>query len=141
METVFFLSMMPPTVTYQEKRWRMVKGKMIAYEPPRLKEARAKLIAHLYRYRPEKTYTGPLQLTAKWCFPCCGKHHDGEYRTSKPDTDNLQKLLKDCMTTAGYWSDDAFVVSEIAEKFWADQPGIFIRIRELQKPEGVEKYD
>ena len=32
---------------------------------------------------------------------------DGEYRTTKPDTDNLQKLLKDCMTATGFWTDDA----------------------------------
>ena len=30
---------------------------------------------------------------------------DMEYRwkTSKPDTDNLIKMLKDCMTRTGYW--------------------------------------
>ena len=29
---------------------------------------------------------------------------------TKPDTDNLQKLLKDCMTKCGFWKDDAQVV-------------------------------
>ena len=72
---------------------------------------------------------GAVQLWVKWCFPR-GRHEDGEYRTSKPDTDNLQKLLKDCMTAAGFWKDDAQVASEVCEKFWAEIPGIYIRAEE-----------
>ena len=41
------------------------------------------------------------------------------------------KLLKDCMTLCRFWKDDALVVSEITEKFWADIPGIYVRIEEL----------
>lgn len=50
----------------------------------------------------------------------------------KPDTDNLQKLLKDCMTARGFWKDDAQVASEICEKFWAERPGIYICVEELK---------
>ena len=64
------------------------------------------------------------------CFPR-GRHLDGEYKITKPDTDNLQKLLKDCMTSVKFWSDDAQVASEVVEKFWADIPGIYIRVTEL----------
>ena len=55
----------------------------------------------------------------------------GEYRITKPDTDNLNKLLKDCMTEVCFWKDDSLVASEIIEKFWADKPGIYIKIEEL----------
>ena len=51
--------------------------------------------------------------------------------TTKPDTDNLQKLLKDVMTDLGFWKDDALVASEIVEKFWAERPGIFIYVETL----------
>lgn len=60
-----------------------------------------------------------------------GKHKDGEYKISKPDTDNLQKMFKDCMTKLDFWTDDQLVASEICEKFWADIPGIYVRIEEL----------
>lgn len=80
---------------------------------------------------PEKKYTGGVRLIVKWLFPITGKHQDGEYKTTKPDTDNLQKMLKDCMTKLGYWTDDALVASEIIEKFWAAQPGIYIKIEEV----------
>lgn len=126
----FFMLMVPPTITHQEKKIHVVNGKPITYEPPELKAARSKLTAYLGQYKPDNKHAGPLELVTKWCFPR-GRHKDGEYRTSKPDTDNLQKLLKDCMTTAGFWEDDALVCREITEKFWAEVPGIYIRVTEL----------
>ena len=132
MEIEYFMAMNPPTVTHQEKKIHVVNGKPVPYEPEELKAARMKLNAYLSKFKPEEKYTGPLELLTKWCFHRSGKHRNGEYRTSKPDTDNLQKLLKDCMTDVGFWKDDALVCREITEKFWADVPGIYIRIEELK---------
>lgn len=42
------------------------------------------------------------------------------------------KLLKDVMTGLGYWADDAQVASEITEKFWSEQPGLYVRIEQLE---------
>ena len=136
----FFLAMVPPTATHQEKQVRVIKGKPVFYEPAALKAARAKLMGRLDKYKPVEPLEGALQLVCKWCFPLDkgGRHRDGEYKTSKPDTDNLQKLLKDCMTVTGFWLDDAQVASEVAEKFWADIPGIFVQIRPLNSMEQGE---
>ena len=122
--------MIPPTTTHQEKQVTVVNGKPVFYEPTELKQARAKLEAHLAKHISNK-YTCGIRLTTKWLLPVKGKHANGEYRTTKPDTDNLQKLLKDCMTKGGFWKDDALVASEIVEKFWSDVPGIYIKIEEL----------
>ncbi len=130
MTTEFFMPMNPPTVTHQEKQVTVRNGKPCFYEPSELKAARSKLIANLSKYRPAKPYTVGVQMVTKWCFPR-GRHGQGEYRVTKPDTDNLQKLLKDCMTAAGFWVDDALVASEVVEKFWADPPGIYIHIEAL----------
>lgn len=131
MTTEFFLPMIPPTATHQEKQVSCVNGKPVFYEPPELKAARAKLMAHLGKHTPDKPYKGAIRLIVKWCFPITGNHQDGQYKHTKPDTDNLQKLLKDCMTDCGFWKDDAQVASEIVEKFWAKLPGIYIRIEEV----------
>lgn len=127
----FFMAMDPPTATHQEHKVAVVNGRPVFFEPPELKAARAKLTAHLAGYKPKTVLDGPLELVTTWCFPR-GGHADGGYRTSKPDTDNLQKLLKDCMTATQFWKDDALVVREITEKFWAEVPGIYIRISELE---------
>lgn len=131
MRTDFFMPMIPPTITHQEKKVHVVNGKPIFYEGQELKAARSKLEAHLAKHKPDKKYTGGIELLVKWCFPR-GKHKDGEYRITKPDTDNLQKMLKDCMTRVGFWEDDAQVCLEITEKFWADIPGIYISIRNVE---------
>lgn len=126
----FFLPMIPPTATHQEKQVKVVRGRPVFYEPPAVKDARAKLRAYLAKHRPEEPFSGPVRLMVKWCFPR-GRHGDGEWRATRPDTDNLQKLLKDCMTAEGFWADDAQVASEICEKFWAEVPGIYIAAEEL----------
>lgn len=129
--TEFFMAMVPPTATHQEKKVTVVHGRPRFYEPPELLAARAKLTNHLAGHRPGEPYASAVRLVVKWLFPR-GKHKDGEYRATKPDTDNLQKLLKDCMTTVGFWRDDALVASEVVEKFWAETPGIYVKIEELK---------
>lgn len=127
----FFMPMIPPTTTQQEHQVKVVHGKPVFYDPPELKDARAKLSAHLAAHRPSIPYSNGVRLIVKWLFPITGNHYEGEYKTTSPDTDNLNKLLKDCMTTLGFWKDDALVVSEIIEKLWAKTPGVWIRIEEL----------
>ena len=124
------MAMEPPTVTHQEHKVTIVNGKPVFYDPPELIAAKEKLIGNLYKYRIMEPYRTGVRLITKWCFPK-KEHKDGEYRITKPDTDNLQKMLKDCMTLVGFWKDDALVASEITEKFWAKTPGIYIRIEEL----------
>ena len=131
MRTEFFIPIKIPTATYQTKQVSVIKGRPVFYEPSKLKSARSKLQAHLSRFVPDHKYDKAVRLIVKWCFPITGRQKDGEYKTSRPDTDNLQKLLKDIMTDLGFWTDDALVASEIIEKFWAKVPGIYISIDEL----------
>lgn len=128
----FFIAGDPPTVTQQEHRVGQRKdGLFYFYEDRRLKEARCDLRNKIHKFRPEQPFQGPIRLLVKWCFPN-KKHKPGTYKTTKPDTDNLNKMLKDVMTDCGFWKDDAQVASEIIEKFWSDVPGIYIQIEELK---------
>ncbi len=111
----------------------MAGGRPVFYDPPEVQAARSKLTDYLAGHRPDRPLEGGIRLLVKWCFPR-GKHRDGEYRITRPDTDNLQKLLKDCMTAAGFWKDDAQVASEICEKFWAEVPGLYICLEQIEKP-------
>lgn len=124
----FFMPMIPPETTHQQKKVSVVNGKPHFYEPKELQAAREKLTAHLAKHIPDEKYMGPVRLMVKWLFPIINGHENGEYKYTKPDLDNSQKLLQDCMTDLGFWKDDCYVVSLVAEKFWADQPGIYIRI-------------
>lgn len=126
----FFMAMKPPTCTHQEKQVHVVNGKPVFYEPSELKAARAKLMAHMSKYKPGEPIQGALRLTTWWCFPR-GGHPNGTYKTSKPDTDNLVKLLKDVMTDLGFWKDDAQVACEVTCKYWAEPTGIYVRVESL----------
>ncbi|MEK4854811.1 RusA family crossover junction endodeoxyribonuclease [Paenibacillus sp. FSL H7-0756] len=132
MPTEFFMPMKKvPTITHQQKQVAVVNGKPVFYEPEELKAARAKLMAHLGQHTPVRAYIGPIRLTVKWCFPLKGKHQDGEYKSTRPDNSNMQKLLEDCMEDLRFYKDDAQIASLIVEKFWAKLPGIYIKIQEL----------
>ena len=137
----FFIPMIPPTVTHQDKKIRafMKGGKPCAvlHDSERLKAVKQKFHAYLAPYRPPQPLTGPVRLVVKWIFPADG-HPTGEWKTTKPDTDNLQKALKDTMTRLHYWQDDAQVASEIVEKFWGNPCGIFISVTSLSVPRGSD---
>lgn len=127
----FFIAMHPPTATAQERKVKVINGKPIFYDPPAVKSAKELLSAYLAQHRPPQPLTGGLSLRVLWLFPR-GAHPHGAWRTTKPDTDNLQKILKDCMTRVGFWEDDAQVAREIIEKRWSNEPcGIYIEIEPL----------
>lgn len=130
----FFIAMTPPTATAQERKVRFYKNKPVFYDPPAVKEAKAKLSAYLSINKPVQPYEGPVSLRTLWLFPRGKSHRNGDWRCTRPDTDNLQKMLKDCMTKTGYWKDDAQVAREIIEKRWSDEPcGIYIEIEKLEE--------
>ena len=128
-----FLNIKPPTATHQEKKINARGSKIYVYESTQLQAARAKLTAHLAHYKPETPYIGCLRVITKWCFPLQAKRTDGQWKHTRPDTHNLNKLLFDVMTELNYWVDDSQVTSEIIEKFWAKKCGIYIDIQELGK--------
>ena len=124
----FFLDIQPPTVTAQEHKVRVVYGKPMFYDTAKLKAARSGFESLLRQHKPETPLDGPVALTVEWRF-ATRFHKEGAWRVTRPDTDNLQKLLKDCMTRVGFWNDDAQVCREEVTKRWSRQkPGILIRV-------------
>lgn len=124
----FYLEIQPPTVTAQEHKVRITNGRPMFYDTPRLKAARSTFESLLRKHRPPLPLEGPVALTVDWHFGT-KTHPEGAYRVTRPDTDNLQKLLKDCMTRAGFWRDDAQVCREEVTKRWSRaRPCIHIKV-------------
>ena len=123
----------PPRTTHQEKKVRVVRygTKFIPqfYEPEGLKMARNQLLAALMPHRPKEPLKGSITLYTQWRFKARTKKQDGTPKTTKPDTDNMIKLLKDCMTQCGFWEDDAQIWCETTEKIWSNDPGILIMVK------------
>lgn len=123
-----------PTATHQQKKVNTKNNKPIFYEPDNLKAARVLFMNRFSKFVPDEPLRGPLSLTTKWFYSTESKtRRDGEWKDTRPDTDNLVKLPKDCLTDLGFWEDDGRVASELIQKFWVkDSPsGVYVRIEEL----------
>lgn len=129
----FFLPMKPPTKTFQDKVVRFyghTPGIGYSYEAEQIKE---KFKGMVYKYVPDEPFDGPLRIVLKWLFPLIEGSHDGQWKTTKPDVDNLPKMIVDAMTSVGFWKDDNVIASLICEKFWAEKTGIYIQIQKLEE--------
>ena len=128
----FYLNIDPPTRTAQQKGESIQGGRIVHYVKREVRDAEMTLREALRPHRPPAPLDGPLSLTCCWAFPRGKSHKDGEWRITRPDTDNLQKLLKDCMTREGFWVDDSRVCFEVCLKHWSDKPGILITVEQLE---------
>mgnify|MGYP002521934269 FL=1 len=134
----FKLKMIPPTATAQQKGECIRAGYIHHYKKKNVAAAEAILRDALLPYVPVEPITDkPIMLRVLWEFPypkSSKKHQPGYCRNkiTRPDTDNLNKMLKDVMTDMGFWKDDALICTECIWKVWSDEPGINILIEELE---------
>ena len=134
----FKLKMIPPTATAQQKGERVVKGYIQHYKKKNVAQAEAILRDALLPYVPEEPIEGqPVQLLTLWMFPypkSAKKHKPGmdRWKITRPDTDNLNKMLKDVMTDMGFWKDDALIAVEQVWKVYSDEPGIWISVHTME---------
>ena len=135
----FKLKMIPPTATAQQKGERVVGGYIHHYKKKNVAQAEAILRDALLSYVPAEPITDkPIRLYVLWMFPypkSAKKHKPGwdRWKITRPDTDNLNKLLKDVMTDMGFWKDDALICVEHIEKMYSDEPGIEIWVDDSLK--------
>ncbi len=130
----FVLDIDPPRTTAQQKRivYRNDSRPQF-YDGARLAQARGTLQAALFPHKPKEPLQGCLALTVQWIFFTSDNKKWGKWKRTRPDTDNLQKMLKDEMTRAGFWNDDAQVCVEHVEKSWDMDGCIVIEIEELEE--------
>ena len=134
----FKLKMIPPTATAQQKGERVVNGYIHHYKKKNVAAAEAILRDALLPYVPAEPITDKaISLDVIWMFPypkSAKKHNPGweRWKITRPDTDNLNKLLKDIMTDIGFWKDDALISAEHIRKLYTDEPGIEIEITEME---------
>lgn len=128
----FKLKMIPPTATAQQKGECIRAGYIHHYKKKNVAQAEAVLRDALLPYVPaEPIENRAIFLGVSWLFPypkSAKKHKSGytRWKITRPDTDNLNKMLKDVMTDMGFWKDDALICSEDVRKRYSDEPGIEI---------------
>lgn len=89
---------------------------------------------------PASPMLGPIRLTLDFAFARPRSHY-GTGRNAavlkptappdhigKPDLDNLEKAVMDCLTTLGFWGDDSQVWSKMTSKSYSREPGVRVCI-------------
>lgn len=122
-----------PKGTAQQKGVSIVHGKPHFYEKANVRTARDEFTRALTPYKPKKPAELPIKLSVWFYFDVKDRKKWGTLKPTKPDTDNIQKLLKDCMTSVGFWKDDAQVVVEHIEKYYAEKASIAILYEEVKE--------
>lgn len=95
--------------------------------------------AEMKRYAPEHPLTGPLRLDLCFVFPRPNSHFGTgsnsnklkpsapEHHISKPDRDNLDKIIMDSMTGI-FWKDDCQVCQGFIKKVWGEKPMTIVHL-------------
>lgn len=120
-----------PSVTAQQKRFAKQGNRVVAYDSEKLADTRNLFESHLAQHRPPQKMRGALRLCTRWIYPIKDNMPDGEYKITRPDTDNMIKAFKDAMGKVGFFHDDAQVASEVTEKLFGKTSGIWVRVEEL----------
>ena len=141
----FTIHCIPPKATHQAslRIMRRKDGSQFVgkFAKSKGKQAQNDLMTMLMEHRPDKPFSGPLAVSVCWVYPY-RKSEPKKNRTglipchTRPDVDNLFKMLGDCMTRLGFWADDSQVYSLTFSKFWGEMPGIQVEINTLNEPRG-----
>lgn len=143
------LHLNPPKTTAQQKRARVVGGKPISFDGPKVRSAREQIISALRPLAPPdgRPITHPVAVTLSLFFPVIGKDRSNKRKrdqledgysamhTSRPDMDNLVKMWLDGLVQVGILADDALVFKLRIAKYRNISPGVYLKINVYDDPE------
>lgn len=89
---------------------------------------------------PKEMFEGALYLEIIYCFKASKTNKPNTLKITSPDTDNLQKLPKDIMQALMYFKNDGQVAMDRPIKVFSDEPGVFIKLKQLPKYFDVKSY-
>lgn len=110
-----------------------VNGKARMFNPGTAEHWKSQIAAKVTDYLPETPYEGPMTVSMAFYFQRPKSHytskgkltkmaaHEKFYHTSKPDFDNLEKAVSDCLTEIKFWRDDSQVINWTGYKFWTSE--------------------
>ncbi len=138
MHASFFIPCLPPKATSQMKGACRVGNGIRFFKKANVAAAERDLVSLLTAHRPadySAIESGPVHVSVLFVWPY--RKSEPKRRTTdgalldcdtRPDVDNLAKLLLDAMTRCGFWRDDGQVSDLRIAKLWGPDPGISIRI-------------
>lgn len=135
----FHLPIIPPKATSQTKRLVMLAGKPRFFPTGDHAAAEGDLLTLCAEHRPEHPMTGPVALHVDFTFPWRKGESQRErgagmrHNDTRPDLDNMAKLIGDVLTKLQFYGDDGQVADLHLRKFWGDEVGIAVRLEQLTR--------
>ena len=118
-----------PSSTAQQRRMNSRGG----YLAPRTAQAKAFWQALFEKYAPDRPLQGPLSVIVLFYYHR-PKGNKSQYKTTRPDLDNLMKMAQDAMMHTGYFKDDSQIAIQSLGKFNTDDfEGIKYSLEELEE--------
>ncbi len=112
------------------KRHRHTK-KGFTYDPSFQDKKQFSLQANIMK--PDRPLEGALKVNLKFYFQRPKNHYrsgkfsnqlkkniSGNYKTNKPDLDNLTKLVLDSLENCGFFRNDSQIASIVADKYYCE---------------------
>ena len=131
-----------PKGTAQQKgeaiRYKNGRPYIQHYKKAKVEAMRTEFILRLKPHAPRIPTDKPVRLCVWFAFDIKDRKLWGKYKTRKPDCDNYVKELKDAMTDAGFWLDDAQVADLRVIKTYAEKGTIAVTVEDLEDPKAVK---
>ena len=141
----------PPTVTSQEKgetikcKWIVRNGRRVSvpyihhYEKSEVARARGFYVRAIVKQmradgiaRPK--FEGPCKALITFGFKARRKKDIGKLKDTKPDCDNMNKLLQDVLADIGFFQVGDQQIGDLRViKVWSEEPFIEIDIQEASE--------
>lgn len=112
------------------------------YQPKKITNEKDALILLAQEYRPEHIWTEPIEVQVTFFFPwtksitkkrkLSWSESGLDYKSTKPDLDNLEKMLFDALEGVIY-QNDSQIVSKFSEKRLSDTPRIQIVLTKIER--------
>lgn len=134
-ETFFMRCASIPSGTAQQRKSAFVNGRIVSYPSESYKRARRQLYGLLRPHAPKIPFEGPVYLSVAYKYETSGKSKVDTFKTSRPDGDNLLKVLKDVMGELGFYHDDSEVAIESIARMWVakGEGGILVTIGQVEE--------
>lgn len=145
----FRIDCIPPKCTSQGKRAVRIGDGIRFFKSKNYEQAEESMTVLFNQHRPEQKFgPQPLHVSIKVVYPFRKSEKKSVIKagvnipmTSKPDCDNISKMILDVMTKLAWWEDDAQVTQLHIEKWWGQDPGIDITISTNLKIEHIKLWD
>lgn len=109
-----------PSGTSQERKYAFnpKTRRIMSYPSSACKAAKATYRRAFKPYKPNELFKAPICLEVMLFYPTKDKKKQGTLKTTRPDGDNLLKVIKDVLNELDFFEDDAHIAKESIVRRW-----------------------